>query len=128
MTLLLVMVGAGTGAVGRWLTDRAVLARSDAAFPLGTFAVNVIGSFLLGLVVGATTLGGHHPHWYALLGTGFCGGFTTFSTFSLDTYKLVVAGSRALAFSNVAASLAAGMMAAFAGWYLAEAIWGDLLG
>lgn len=127
MTLLLVMLGAGTGAVGRWLTDRAVAARTDSVFPLGTFAVNVIGSFVLGAVAGATALGGAHPHWYALLGTGFCGGFTTFSTFSLDTYKLVLGGSRTLAFRNVVISLAAGMAAAFAGWYLAEAMWGHPL-
>ena len=124
MTLLLVMVGAGVGAVGRWLTDRAVVARNDSVFPLGTLAVNLLGSFALGIVIGATTLGGAHPHWYALLGTGFCGGFTTFSTFSLDTYKLIVGGSRALALANVAISLATGMAAAMAGWYLAEAIWG----
>ncbi len=124
MTLLLVMVGAGVGAVGRWLTDRAIVARNDSVFPLGTFAVNVIGSFALGVVIGATTLGGAHQYWLALLGTGFCGGFTTFSTFSLDTYKLIIGGSRALAVGNVAASLAAGMAAAMAGWYLAEAIWG----
>jgi CrcB protein len=127
MTLLLVMLGAGTGAVCRWLTDRAIVARNDSVFPLGTFTVNVIGSFVLGVVVGASTLGGAHQYWYALLGTGFCGGFTTFSTFSLDTYKLILEGSRSLALANVAVSLAAGMAAAFAGWYLAEAPWADLL-
>lgn len=127
MELLLVMLGAGTGAVARWLTDRAVVARNDSVFPLGTFTVNVIGSFVLGVVVSATTTGSVYPYWYALLGTGFCGGFTTFSTFSLDTYKLVRQGSGALAFRNVAASLAAGMAAAFAGWYAGEALWGDLL-
>lgn len=123
MTLLLVMLGAGAGAVGRWLTDRTVQARTDTAFPLGTFTVNVLGSFVLGVVVGATALGGHHDGWLALLGTGFCGGFTTFSTFSVDTYKLVANGSRVLAAAYVATSLAAGLAAAVAGWYLAEAIW-----
>lgn len=127
MTLLLVMMGAGAGAAGRWLTDRAVVSRNDSVFPLGTFTVNVIGSFILGLVAGATEAGDAWLRWYAVLGTGFCGGFTTFSTFSLDTYKLVAGGSRAIAVANVAASLVAGLAAAAAGWYLADAIWGGLL-
>ncbi len=122
MTLLLVMIGAATGAVGRWLVDRAIAGRNDSVFPWGTFTVNVSGSLLLGIIAGATAAG--PGSWYPLLGIGFCGGFTTFSTFSMETWRLIEDGSRTVALRNVAASLAAGLAAALIGWYLAVAIWG----
>jgi len=118
MTLALVMLGASLGAPSRWLVDRAVAARNDSVFPWGTFAVNVLGSFLLGAIA-AAALG---EAWYALLGTGFCGGFTTFSTFSLETFRLVEEGSHEIAARNVALSLGFGLLACYAGWYLAAAI------
>ena len=123
MIVLLVMAGAGAGAVLRWLTDRAVGRRSDSIFPWGTFTVNVVGSLILGIVAGAGARGGADAYWYALLATGFCGGLTTFSTFSYETFRLMADGSGAMAARNVAASLAAGLLAAFAGWYLAAAVW-----
>ncbi len=124
MTLLLVMVGAAIGAPARWLFDRAVQQRHDSVFPWGTFGVNISGSFLLGIIAGAAALTGVSSGWQALLGTGFCGGFTTFSAYSLETFRLIEDGSPEIAARNVGASLALGMAAAFGGWYLAEAIWG----
>lgn len=115
MTLALVMLGAAVGAAGRWLTDRYIQARHDSVFPWGTFTVNVVGSLLLGIVLGAAD-GRTAP--VALLGTGFCGGFTTFSTFGVETVRLATDGSGLQSLLNVLASLAAGLAAAFAGWYL----------
>ncbi len=117
MTWLLVMLGAGAGAPARWLIDRAVQARRDSVFPWGTFAINVSGSLLLGaLAYGAS------DSWFALLGTGFCGGFTTYSTFSFETYRLAEDGAYSYGGLNVAASVTVGLLASFAGWMLADAV------
>ena len=124
MTLLLVMIGAAVGAPSRWLTDRAVQRRNDSVFPWGTFTVNIVGSLLLGFIVRATALGDVHHLWYAALGTGFCGGFTTFSTFSYETFRLIEDGSVNIAGRNLGLSLGVGLLAAFGGWYLAVAVWG----
>ena len=120
MTLLLVMAGAGAGAAGRWWTDRFVQTRHDSVFPWGTFIINVLGSLLLGVL-----LGSHVPGQIVLLlGTGFCGGFTTFSTFSYETYRLTEDAAYRIGGMNVAASVTVGLLASFAGWWLADAILG----
>ncbi|MBK6764607.1 MAG: fluoride efflux transporter CrcB [Micrococcales bacterium] len=118
MSLVLVMLGAAIGAPSRWALDRFVQSRHDSVFPWGTFTINVAGSLLLGFILGARV-----PSEVALLvGTGFCGGFTTFSTFGFETVRLAEEGSRAESLLNVGASLAAGMAAAIAGWYLGAAV------
>ena len=90
MTVLLVALGAAIGAPLRYLTDRAIQARQGTTFPWGTFTVNVAGSLLLGYLVGLPVA----PWMAALLGTGFCGALTTYSTFSYETLRLVREGDR----------------------------------
>lgn len=90
MTVLLVALGGGAGAVLRFLVAR----RLDRAVPLGTLAVNVVGSFLLGLL-SALAL---DEHALALLGTGFCGGLTTYSAFAVQVHGL---GRRGAAYAAV---------------------------
>ncbi|TJZ58983.1 fluoride efflux transporter CrcB [Streptomyces piniterrae] len=124
MNWLLVIAGAAVGAPLRYLTDRAVQARHDTVFPWGTFTVNVVGCLVLGLTTGALTYGAASSHVQLLLGTGLCGALTTYSTFSYETLRLAEDGARFLAAANVAASLVAGLGAAFAGAALAEAVWG----
>ncbi|MEU4444600.1 fluoride efflux transporter CrcB [Actinosynnema sp. NPDC050801] len=108
MTVLLVFVGAAAGASLRYATGR-LLRKS---FPWATFAVNVVGSFVLGCVAGAS------PDLVALVGTGLCGGLTTYSTFSYETIRLTEDGRHRQAFANVAGSIAAGVAAAALGYAL----------
>ncbi|MFD6563951.1 fluoride efflux transporter CrcB [Micromonospora profundi] len=120
MTVLLIALGAAVGAPLRYLVDRAVQSRHDSAFPWGTLTVNVAGSLLLGLLVGLPA----GPAVSALLGTGFCGALTTYSTFSYETLCLAQTGKRLLALANVMLSVAAGLAAAVAGYALAHALLG----
>ena len=118
MSLLLVALGAAVGAAARWLVDRSVQSRHTSVFPWGTFVVNVVGSLLLGVLLGARSA----PDLVLVLGTGFCGGFTTFSTFSFETVVLTGEGRAAVARGYVLASLAAGLGAAYLGWWLGSVI------
>ncbi len=122
--LLLVMLGGGVGAASRWLVDQAIQARHDSVLPWGTFIVNVTGSLLLGLLLGAAALGPADARWLALVGTGFCGGFTTFSTFGYETARLLEDGARVSAALNAIGSVAVGLAAAVTGWWLAGLAWG----
>ena len=123
MTLLLVMLGAAVGAPSRWLLDQAIQTRRESAFPLGTWTINVTGSLLLGVILGAAAFGPGSPELVALAGTGFCGGFTTYSTFGFETVRLAEDGSFLEAGINIASSVAVGLAAAVAGWYLAQFLW-----
>ncbi|MBH1933024.1 fluoride efflux transporter CrcB [Streptomyces sp. AV19] len=113
MNWLLVVAGAMAGAPLRYLTDRAVQARHDSVFPWGTFTVNVVGCFVLGVLTGAVP-----GSVRLLLGTGFCGALTTYSTFSYETLRLVREGGRGFAVLNVVGSVGAGVGAAFGGGWL----------
>ncbi|MGW0911626.1 fluoride efflux transporter CrcB [Streptomyces sp. NPDC002784] len=119
MNWLLVVAGAMVGAPLRYLTDRAVRSRHDSVFPWGTLAVNITGCLALGLLTGATS-----PHLQLLLGTGLCGALTTYSTFSYDTLRLTETGAGLYALGNIAGSVVVGLGAAFAGAWLAGALWG----
>ncbi|WP_329196924.1 fluoride efflux transporter CrcB [Streptomyces sp. NBC_01435] len=123
MNWLLVIVGAAVGAPLRYLTDRAVQSRHDSVFPWGTFTVNVSGSLVLGLLTGAVAAGAASSHLQLLTGTGLCGALTTYSTFSYETLRLAEDGAGSYAVANVVGSVAAGLVAAFAGVALARALW-----
>jgi CrcB protein len=116
--LVFVVLGAAVGAPLRYLTDRLVQSRHDSAFPWGTFAVNVAGSFVLGALA-AGPVGGP---WDELLGVGFCGALTTYSTFGYETVRLVEDGAYIYAFGNVVASITAGLGAAVCGASLVTAL------
>jgi CrcB protein len=101
----------GCGAAGRFLLDGAVSRRVPSAFPSGTLAVNVTGSFALGVLTGAG-LGGDA---YRLWAVGLIGGFTTFSTWMLESHRLAEEGQARLGALNLAVSLVLGVLAALAG-------------
>jgi fluoride exporter len=117
--VLAVLAGGMVGAPARYLTDRMVQARLDSVFPWGTFAVNMAGSLVFGFLLGAERHLGLPSVVFALLGTGFCGGLTTFSTFGYETLRLLEDGAIAEAGLNVIGSLAVGVLAAWLGFRLA---------
>jgi fluoride exporter len=120
MIVLMIALGAGIGAPARYVTHRAIQARQRGDFPWGTLTVNVFASLILGIVVAA---GSHvNTHLAVLLGTGFCGGLSTYSTFSYETMRLADEGNRLYALANVAMSLLAGIGAAALGWALGQAL------
>jgi CrcB protein len=103
------------GAVLRYLADHLVQRRADSDFPLGIMAVNLSGSFLLGLLVGAGLRHGVSATWVTIGGTGLIGSYTTFSTFTFDTVRLAEDGHRSMAVVNVAVGLVAGIGVAAVG-------------
>lgn len=108
----LIWVGGGGGSVARYYIGRAIDQWAMGTLPWGTFVVNICGSFILG-VLGLLILERLPPNFrwvYLLLGTGFCGGFTTFSTFEWETFKLVRDGSFRLALVNVVGSVSFGFL------------------
>lgn len=114
MTPLLVAAGALVGAPLRLLADRIAVARRGRTTSLGTLTVNVLGSAVLGLVLGLSA----PPSWVvALVGTGFCGTLTTFSTFGYDVVRLVEERTVVRALAYLAATLVLGLGAA-AGTYV----------
>lgn len=118
MTPLLVLLGGALGTPVRYLTDRFMARRHTTAMPWDTVAVNVLGSFVLGAIA-AVAQTSAAPTWVApLIGTGFCGALTTFSTFSLETIQQIEEGRWRIAATNVAVSLAAGLLALLLGWHL----------
>lgn len=118
MTALMVVLGAAVGAPLRYLVDLAVQSLHTSLMPWGTVTVNVVGSFVLGVVAGLAADGGLPPETVALLGTGFCGALTTFSTFGYEVDVLVRRGVPWTAAGYVALSLGAGMAAVVAGYAL----------
>ena len=122
ITLLAVSAASAVGAPTRYLLDRAIATRRASTLPLGTMAINLTGAFLLGLLTGLAAHHGMPKQALVVLGTGFCGAYTTFSTFSYETMRLVEDGSIAEAAANVAVSLVAGMGAAALGLGLALVI------
>jgi CrcB protein len=119
MTLALVMLAAAVGAPLRYLVDRAVQHRHGGPFPAGTLTINLTGSLLLGLLTGLVAHHGLSSEVLTVLGTGLLGAYTTFSTFSYETVRLLEDAAITEAALNVALSLTVGLGAAAAGLGLA---------
>jgi CrcB protein len=116
--ILALVIGGAIGAPARLAVDELVQRRNAGVFPWGTLVINVTGSFVLGVLTGLVLYHGLGEVPRALIGTGFCGAYTTFSTFSYETVRLVEEGSVGAAVRNVAGSVAAGLAAAALGLVL----------
>jgi len=120
--ILLVFIGGGFGSVLRYLIGKA-LNNSETGIPYGTFVANILGSLLIGIILGLVakndTLSQNQT---LLLATGFCGGFTTFSTFAYENHVFLKSGDfTSFAFYTIA-SFVIGFLAVFAGIYLVKFI------
>jgi fluoride exporter len=114
LVFVLLSVAGGVGAAARLVLDGWVRSRIQTAFPVGTALINVTGSLLLGFVAGLTLRHALPDEWHLILGTGFLGGYTTFSTASFETVRLLQAARYRAAVANglgmlVGAALAAGL-------------------
>lgn len=118
--MLLAGVGGFFGSCARYLVGRLTAGWAVTPFPIGTFAVNIIGCLLIGLFTGIAASGHLPAQWKLVLVTGYCGGFTTFSTFMNENYLLGKDNLMMLAIYTVA-SLALGMGALVVGYKIASA-------
>jgi fluoride exporter len=121
---LCVALGSAAGGVARWLVTTA-LQRPGTTWPAGTFAVNVAGSLLLGFLA-RRLVGPDAALAWLLLATGFCGGFTTFSAFELETHRLLLGGAWMRAVLYVLASVLVGLLAMRWGLLAGRALVGRL--
>jgi CrcB protein len=122
-TAVAIAIAGALGALARYGLDGWISRRAPSSFPWGTFAINITGSFLLGLLFVAMTERLRPDPWLRSAVTiGFLGAYTTFSTLSLETYRLAEDGAWGLAAANAVGSLAAGLGAVYAGVVLGRAL------
>ncbi len=114
--ILLVALGGATGSVARYLVAKWL----TGSFPWGTLTVNIVGSLLIGLLLGMVARNSLSPEMRLLLVTGFCGGFTTFSTFASESLSMVKAGDALLTALYVGGSVAIGILAVFVGMQISK--------
>lgn len=113
--VLAIALAGGAGAATRFVVDGLIVARARAALPVATLLVNVSGSLLIGLLTGAALFHGLGPAWLVVTATGFCGGYTTFSTAMIETVRLVQSGDWRWAVANALGTLLLCLAAAAAG-------------
>ncbi len=118
--VLLILIGGGIGAVLRYFLSTLVLQYSGPSFPMGTLVVNLSGSFVIGVMAGLFERTVVPPDLRAFLQTGIMGGYTTFSSFGLETMQLIRGGEFSLATLNVMASNIGGIALVFAGYSFSQ--------
>ena len=116
--ILLVALGGAIGSVCRYLLS----GMNVASWPWGTFAVNILGSLLIGFLVGLVSKGIVSPEMKLLLVTGFCGGFTTFSTFANESFSMMKAGDALQMALYLGVSVVIGILAVWLGMSISETI------
>lgn len=119
MNFLLVALGGALGATGRYAVG---LLPVKSTFPLLTLIVNILGALLIGLVAGLSVRGGLSPRWTLFWKTGVCGGFTTFSAFSLETLGLFQSGNRLLGGAYILLSVSLCLLGVWLGQMLSTTL------
>lgn len=119
-TLLLIGTGGFAGSVSRYLLTRFISSKWPMAFPWGTFGVNIVGCFLIGIVMGLSFQSAMSTQTRLLLATGFCGGFTTFSTYSLEIFELYQRGEAGTGMLYLFGSILAGFISVWLGLWLVK--------
>lgn len=124
INLLLVGAGGFAGSVARYLTVVSLEKKLNSVFPYGTLTVNIAGSFVLGVVLAwvAGRSGGNSESWRLLIGTGFCGGFTTFSAFAAENVSLFDHRFASTALFYMLLSVVGGLLAVWAGFAVSRTI------
>lgn len=122
MIVVLTLLAGASGAVARFVVDSSIKRRWTSPFPLATVTINVTGSLLLGILAGLVLFAGEPAAWQTVIGTGFCGGYTTFSTASFETVRLVQQNRPGLALLNAVVSLVVSVAACAAGLALVWAL------
>jgi len=122
--VLLVGAGGCIGSIARYMSVTSVERKINSTLPLGTLTVNILGSFLLGLLLAVIMrkTGTHAVEWKLFLGTGFCGGFTTFSAFTLENMNLFEHKFPGTALLYISISVIGGLLAVWSGFALARNI------
>ncbi len=121
--LLVVFIGSGLGGGCRFVLSKLIQGSTMMAFPLGTFVVNILGCLLIGLFYGMFDKGAlMNNNLRLLLTVGFCGGFTTFSTFMNENLQILRANNILLSAFYTAGSLFLGLIAVYVGYYLVKQI------
>ena len=121
MTALWLSLAGGAGAISRYLLDSQVRSRWPVNFPVGTLVINVSGSLLLGVLTGLVIAHGASTDLRTIAGTGFCGGYTTFSAASVETIRLAEQRRWVACLTYAAGSLVLALLAAGAGLALTGA-------
>jgi CrcB protein len=120
---LLVFLGGGLGSLFRFLIGAYIPKTMWNSIPLGTLTVNLLGSLILGFIIGVSARNSFsESNWYTFATIGFCGGFTTFSTFAYENGVLIQNGDFLSTAVYVSASLIGGLMAVFAGLWLSRLV------
>ena len=117
-SILAVGIGGFFGSIFRYLISHYINISTHSTFPFGTLIVNIVGSFLIGIIIAAALEGDLNKSMRLLLATGFCGGFTTFSSFSYEFFSLLQHEQTGYAFLYAIASFILGLAFVWLGFYL----------
>jgi CrcB protein len=120
-TIIYIGLGGAIGSVFRYLTSVLVSKYWNQSFPLATFLTNVLGCFIIGIIIGLlekNNLANGNLKWFLV--TGFCGGYTTFSTFGIENHSLLQSNQSLLAFSYIALSVVLGIFAVWFGLFVSK--------